>query len=197
MPRTTYASVSSLKARVGITDAVDDTVLGAVLEAVSRGIDNYCGRIFYLTAAATVRTYTPLHSDTVLIDDCVALTAVVTDADGDRTYEDTWTATDYDLLPENASTDGKPYTEIAVTPDGDYSFPVGIRKGLKLTGTWGWPAVPDPVNEACLIQAARVFKRKDTPFGISGSPEMGQMRIGRLDPDVLWLLEPYRFVAVG
>jgi len=194
---TIYASVAELKARVGITDAVDDAVLGAVLEAVSRGIDNYCGRHFYLSAAGTVRYYTPVAHDQVLIEDCVALTAVAGDTDGDRTYEDTWAASDYDLLPENAAADGKPYTTIAVAQNGDYSLPVGVRKGLKLTGTWGWSAVPDPVSEACLIQAARVFKRKDTPFGISGSPEMGQMRIGRLDPDVLWLLEPYRFVAVG
>ena len=196
MTVTSYATVSELKTRIGITDAVDDVVLGAVVDAVSRGIDNYCGRMFYKTAAGIVRYYTPLHSDRVLIDDCVALTEVKTDEDGDRTYEDTWTATDYDLLPENAATDSQPYTEIAVTPDGDYTFPDGIRKGLKLTGTWGWPDVPGPIHEACLIQAARVFKRKDAPFGISGSPEMGQMRIGRLDPDVLWLLDTYRKLVV-
>ncbi len=187
---TAYATTAELKVRIGITDATDDTVLGAVLEAVSRGIDNHCHRFFYQTAAGTVRYYTPVAAHEVLIDDCVALTAVATDADGDRTYEDTWAATDYDLLPENAgSTD--PYTYIATAPDGDYRFP-RVRKGLKLTGTWGWPAVPAPVKEACLIQAARVFKRKDAPFGIAGSPEMGQMRIGRLDPDVLWLLDVYR-----
>jgi hypothetical protein len=194
---TSYATTGELKTRLGITDAVDDVTLGAVLEAVSRGIDNYCGRSFDQTAAGVVRYYTPQYSDEVMIADCVTLTAVASDHDGDRTYEYTWLATDYDLLPENASTDSLPYTAIATSPDGDYNFPVGVRKGLKLTGTWGWPVVPAPVHEACLIQSARVFKRKDAPFGISGSPEMGQMRLGRLDPDVMWLLDTYRDIAVA
>ena len=192
-----YATTGELKTRLGITDAVDDITLGAVLEAVSRGIDMHCGRFFYKTAAATVRYYTPQDDDEVSIADCVSLTAVATDADGDRTYEDTWAATDYDLLPENASTDGQPYTLLATSPNSNYDFPVGVRKGLKLTGTWGWPDVPPPIHEACLIQAARVFKRKDAPFGIAGSPELGQMRLGRLDPDVLWLLDAFRNIAVA
>lgn len=193
---TLYATVPELKARIGITDAVDDTTLNAVLEATSRGIDNYCGRFFYQTSAATARYYTALDDDSVLIDDCVSLSAVATDADGNRVYEYTWASTDYDLLPENAAAGSEPYTEIATSPLGNYSFPVGVRKGVKLTGVWGWPAVPAPVKEACLIQGARVFKRKDSPFGILGSPEMGQMRIGRFDPDVTWLLETYRKLAV-
>jgi hypothetical protein len=191
-----YATVEQLKQRINITDTVDDVVLDMVLDAVSRAIDNFCNRFFYSTAAGTVRYYTPIYTDEVQIDDCVALSAVVTDSDGDRTYEDTWTATDYDLLPENAGS-VDPYTSIAVTPDGDYSFPRGVRKGLKLTGTWGWPAVPPAVREACLIQSARIFKRKDAPFGITGSPEMGQMRLGRFDPDVQWLLETYRHIVVS
>jgi hypothetical protein len=189
-----YATIGELKTRIGITDTTDDTVLSAVLEACSRSIDGYCNRSFGKTVPGTVRYFTPVDADEVLIDDCVSLTEVATDADGDRTYEDTWAATDYDLLPENAGTN-TPYLTIATTPDGDYGFP-RVRKGLKLTGTWGWPEVPPPVREACLIQAYRIFKRKDAPFGISGSPEMGMMRIGRLDPDVLWLLDPYRNLAV-
>lgn len=189
-----YATIGELKTRIGITDTTDDTVLSAVLEACSRSIDGYCNRSFGKTAAGVVRYFTPVDAREVLIDDCVTLTAVATDADGDRTYEDTWTATDYDLLPENAGTN-TPYTIIATSPEGEYSFPL-VRKGLKLTGTWGWPEVPSPVKEACLIQAYRIFKRKDAPFGISGSPEMGMMRIGRLDPDVLWLLDVYRNLVV-
>jgi hypothetical protein len=189
-----YATIGELKTRIGITDTTDDTVLSAVLEAVSRQIDNYCNRAFGKTIAGTARYYTPLATDEVPIDDCVALTEVATDADGDRTYETTWAATDYDLLPENAGT-STPYTTLATSPRGTYRLPI-IRKGLKLTGTWGWPEVPPPVHEACLIQASRIFKRKDTPFGISGSPEMGQMRIGRLDPDVKEFLDPYRHIPV-
>lgn len=193
---TRYATTTELKNRIGIRDMVDDAIMGQVLDAVSRGIDNYCGRSFYASTAGVLRYYTPLSAEMVLIDDCIALSAVATDDNADRTYATTWATTDYDLLPENAAANGAPYDTIATTPVGSYCFP-SWRRSLKLTGAWGWPAVPDPVHEACLIQGSRVFKRKDAPFGISGTPEMGQMRLGRLDPDVLWMLETYRKLVVA
>ena len=150
---TRYATTAEFKQWLGIADSVDDALLATVLDQASRDIDNYCGRVFNQSTAATARYYTARRSDELLIADCVSLSAVATDADGDRTYEDTWTATDYDLLPENAAADSEPYTTIAVAPGGDYSFPVGVRKGVKLTGVWGWPAVPGAVSR--LVYCAR------------------------------------------
>lgn len=195
---TRYATIAEFKPWLGITDTVDDAVLTTVLDQASRDVDNYCGRVFNQSTAATVRYYTASRSDEVLIDDCVSLSAVATDADGDRTYEDTWTATDYDLLPENAAgeSEPEPYTTIAVAPDGDYSFPVGVRKGVKLTGVWGWPAVPSAVKYACLLRAAWIFKRRDTPLGLAGSADIGLVRVGRWDPDFEKMLETYRNVVI-
>ena len=153
--------------------------------------------MFYQSTAATVRYYTASQSGKVLIADCVSLSAVATDADGDRTYEDTWTATDYDLLPENAAADNEPYTTLAVAPGGDYGFPVGIRKGVKMTGVWGWPAVPSAVRGACLLRAAWIFKRRDTPLGMAGSTDLGLVRVGRWDPDFERMLESYRLPVVN
>ena len=105
----------------------------------------------------------------------ISLTSLQTDEGGDRTYEYTWAATDYDLLPDNAALTLEPYTVICTTPEGNYSFPVGIRKGVKIVGGWGYATlVPAQVREACLIQAARVFKRKDAPFGVTGNVGPGR-----------------------
>ena len=184
-----YATVAELKSWVGISDATDDGVIASVLDAASRQIDEDCGRVFCQSAAGTVRYYTATNGGLLLIDDCVSLSAVATDADGDRTYETTWAATDYDLLPENASTDGAPFDQLATAPGGLYVFPAGVRRGVKLTGTWGWPRVPDRVRQACLIRAAWLFKRKDSPLGTTGSAELGIMRVGRWDPDYDRLIE--------
>ena len=83
---------------------------------------------------------------------------------------------------------------ICTTPEGNYSFPVGIRKGVKIAGSWGYATlVPAQVREACLIQAARVFKRKDAPFGVTGIADLGELRmISKLDPDVEAMLAPLR-----
>lgn len=57
---------------------------------------------------------------------------------------------------------------------------------------------PANVVEASLIQAGRVFRRKDAPFGVVGSAEMGSgIVIARLDPDVRMMLDPFRLARVA
>ncbi len=191
-----YCTLAELKGSLGISDTTDDAELEAVISAASREIDTHLGRRFYQSAAGTVRYYTATNSGVLLIDDCAALTAVATDPDGDRTYEDTWTATDYDLLPPNAAADDEPYTTLVTAWEGDYSMPVGVRSGVKLTGTWGWPAIPEPIRRACVLRSAWLFKRRDTPLGLSGSADLGLVRVGRWDPDFEKLVEVYRRMVV-
>lgn len=193
---TRYAATDELKRWLGITDSPDDTLLINALDAASMEIDHETGRHFYQTAAGIVRYYTPSNAYELLIDDCVALTVCATDSDADRVYETTWAATDYDLLPDNAAADTEPYTKLAVAPGGSYRLPAGTRKGVKLTGTWGWPSVPRAINQACLLRAAWLFKRKDSPLGVAGNSDLGVVRVGRWDPDFDKLIESYRHPVV-
>jgi len=188
-----YATVEDLKQSLGITDSSDDTMLDAILAAVSRQIDQYTNRRFYATTET--RFYTARRVSDVIIDDCLSITTLATDADGDRVYEKTWSATDFDLYPYNAT----PYTRVEATVNGAYLFPVNIAKGVKIIGSFGYSAtVPEPVNRACLIQAARLYKRKDALFGVMGSAEMGQLLvIPKMDPDVKLLLSGYIKPAFG
>lgn len=62
---------------------------------------------------------------------------------------------------------------------------------MRITAQFGWPAVPDDISEAALIQAARLFKRKDSPEGVIGNAEWGVVRLSRRDPDVWNLIEQY------
>jgi hypothetical protein len=57
---------------------------------------------------------------------------------------------------------------------------------------------PEDVTEACAIQASRLFRRHEAPFGVTGAPDIGQTAvIARLDPDVKILLRDYRRITVG
>ena len=59
---------------------------------------------------------------------------------------------------------------------------------------------PGAIQEAVLIQGARLWKRKDSGFASQvGFPETGQLLVwkGGIDPDVKELLMPYRRLAVG
>lgn len=191
-----YATLSEIKARLAVptADTGDDTVLEAVIEAASRAIDGFTGRQFYATSAT--RYFTAEAGDLLFVDDLLSVTTLKTltaNSAGTRTYGDTWATTDYDLEPFNVT----PYTRIRTNPGGRYAFPTEA-KGVEIAGSWGYSSTaPDAINEACLIQAARLFKRKDAPFGVLGSENMGFARLMEFDPDVRTLLEPYRRLEVG
>ena len=58
---------------------------------------------------------------------------------------------------------------------------------------------PGPIVESVIMQAARLWKRKDSAFaGVTGLPETGQARVSRgLDPDSTMLLGQYRKLVIG
>jgi len=183
-----------------VTDPVDDAIFESVVEAASRAIDIHCGRFFY-TNAAQARYYTADDGRLLFLpDDLVSIDAsgLVTDDDGDRTYESTWATTDYILLPPNAITDSEPHTMIEVDPYGSYSFPVNVTRGVKITGTWGYAAaVPVAIKEVCLLLAEQMVARKDAIYGEIGSPG-GQMVIQMArdmlnsDPHMSMILRGYK-----
>jgi hypothetical protein len=63
-----------------------------------------------------------------------------------------------------------------------------------VAGSWGFSATTPPaIKEACLLQSSRLYLRKDAPFGVTGSAEMGHMTvIPKIDPDVKLLLDPFK-----
>ena len=98
------------------------------------------------------------------------------------------------LLPENAAEVGQPFTGLYFTSYPLNPWPllwVSQRAHVAVTAKWGYAAVvPDAVKLACLLQASRWFARRNSPYGIAGSPEMGsELRLlAKLDADVAVML---------
>lgn len=188
-----YCTLEDIRAWINLSDATDvadDPKLELAVEAVSRRIDQYCERRFY--KAPETRVFTPEDDGTLaFVTDLVSATTVRTDDDGDGTFETTWEASSYRLEPRNAAVDGKPYTRIVVAPRATRRFYRNAE--IEIAGEFG---VPDNcpwlkiVKQATLIQVHRMFKRKDSPFGVAGSAAFGEVTIlrPRLDPDVEELL---------
>src|SRR6266581_5464741 len=94
--------------------------------------------------------------------------------------------------PFNADSKGNPFTGIA------FAAGTGLpsaEAGLVVTAKWGYvTSIPQGVKAAALLQASRFFKRKDAPFGVAGTDNMGNaMRLlAKLDPDVEEMLTSYR-----
>ena len=196
-----YATLPEFKAWVTLTDTVDDVVMANVLDSTTRWIDEYCDRHFWqdgTSGSEVARTFIPCHQYRLHVDDLVSITTFKTDEAGDGTFETTWSASDYQLQPVNRPT-GRPYTRVQAVAGRLFPIPYDYMRSnrVEVTGVWGWPAVPDTVKQACLIQSQRVLKRRYSPEGVAGFGEFGAVRIGsRLDPDVQQLLDPYRRYAV-
>lgn len=187
-----YTTLEAVKERLGLKDDTeDDSILEAAIEAASRAIDDWTGRRFYTTSET--RYFTADRPDLVFIDDLLTLTELRTDEHGQRDYQRVWEASDYDLEPY---TGVGPKTRIAANPQGRYTFPTS-PKALKVTGSWGYSAsAPTAIREACAILAIRFYKRKDAPFGMAGSEQLGIIRVLPNDPDVKQLIQPYRRLEV-
>ena len=192
-----YATLAQVKAALRITDSVDDSLLEMAIESASRAIDQYTARNFY-NAGTAVRYYAPSDSLNVEIDDMISLVSLQTMSDDEQVYDTTWASDDYQLEPLNGIVDGISQTYNHIRAVGDYTYlTLAGEATVKVTGVWGWSAVPIQVTQATVIQASRIFKRLDSPLGII-SGELGSMRVGsRLDPDVAQLVDSLRKIRMG
>lgn len=192
-----YCTLSDLKTSLGIDDIQDDTSLEAAIMAASRMVDDYTGRFFYkdgTTGAPVTRYYTAQDWWTTNVDDIIYISEIATDDNFDQLYTTVWATSDYMVEPVNNPRRGWPWTRLLAI--GAYIFPFNLPQSVRVKGVWGWTAVPNEVQMATKIQAARLFVRRQSPFGIAGSPDIGTVRLGsRLDPDVEVLLRPFRKVS--
>jgi hypothetical protein len=177
-------------------DSTDDLVLEMAISSASRIIDNATNRQFGLSDSTISMVYTPEYDPTlcryyVNIFDVMTASGLVVnfDSDDDGDYETA--VTTYRLLPFNNAAKSKPWTQIVF--DTGTVVPTELGS-CEVVAKYGWSAVPTTIKKATLIQAARIVKRRDAPFGVAGSPEMGnELRLlSKIDPDVQVLVNPYK-----
>lgn len=189
---------ADLKSHLGISGSEDDTEIATAVAAVNQWVEQHCGRNFGKVAegAESARVFRPVGPYMCFVDDFWSDTnlAVKTDTSDDGTYTTTWSASDFHLEPLNRLRDGQTWVYTKVLAVESRIFPVGHHHpSVQITAAWGWENVPDAVKQAALIQAGRVFKRKDSPEGVTGFDAFGPVRASaRMDPDVAHLLAPFR-----
>lgn len=181
-----YATLLDLKLRVGI-DAGDDRetpMLERAIESVSRDIDHHTFQHFFKVTEAR---YFAADTDTWLrfgdFNTLAAVTEVATD-NGTGSFSTVWAPADYQLLCKdgtpnpNSGPEQRPFLEILAI--GGKRFPQAVDGRLhrvRITGDWGWAAIPTAVKEACLILATETYKLKDAPFGAAGMTNLGIVRV--------------------
>lgn len=191
-----YATLAELKSFMRISDTVDDAELGFAITAASRSIDAHTGRQFGLLAAPTQWVYTAWPDLKrgrwcVDIDDLMTAVGLVVNV---PTVGNT---TEFVTEPVNAAGKGRAWTRVVFNRQASVLPQFTDNYTVNVTGQFGWTSVPVPVKEACLLQASRFAKRRDAPFGVAGSPDLGsEVRLlAKVDPDVAVVLTPYRRIG--
>jgi hypothetical protein len=224
---TSYATIAELRLQIdktGTTGTGDNTNLQLLLDAATEGINAICNRPdgFVALSVAAARLYNGEGGPYQWIDECITVSLVeVKDSPTDTTYA-VWTASDWIAFsgdPESPDFNRTPYTAIMVQPNGTFSHFVSgkftTRRGfmpdtmvsrgtptVRITAKWGYATtVPTRVKEACLIQAARWFKRGESSWADAMAPaNFGTLMFTKvLDPDVEAMLIRGRLVrpAIG
>ena len=194
-----YCSLADVKAALRIQDTLDDSLIESSINSASRMIDQYCNRYFYSGSPGEVRYYQANDGYMCWIDDLQTLTELKTSSTDPIIFDTTWETGDYQLLNPNQRANGAYSPYYAITATDNYLFPVWADMALvKVTGTFGWASVPEPVKFASIIQASRLFKRLESPLGVAGVSDIGIMRVGaNIDGDVAQLINPFRQLRTG
>ena len=196
-----YATLAEVKAAARITDNIDDSLLETAIESSSRDIDAYTERVFFSTGATAVaRVYIPQDIYLVETDDIISVTTIKSDSGGDGTFDITWASKDYQLEPLNGLAGGIATPATRIRAIGDYLWPVyeprnvnSNQASVQVTGVFGFASIPSAIKQATILASLRAYKRYESPTGVLGfSSDMGVVRVGRLDPDVERLIQPYR-----
>lgn len=181
-----YVTLVEQKNYMHIPDTVDDLELPLDITTASRAVDYHCNRQFGLATQAQQRLYTPWYDWeegcwVVDVEDFMTTVGLIVIITGIGTVP----TTDYVKEPVNAAADGMPWTRLRFIAAPSVR-PTGARNELDMTVQWGWTAVPVPVKEATRLQTSRFAARRDSPYGVAGSPDLGnELRLlARLDPDV-------------
>lgn len=179
-----YATLPMVKAQLSKLTADDkDDLIELAIRAASRKIDQITGRRFYADRVVSARTFPVMgrtfdgpYGTAVMTDDIATIAGFLVEGGTAGVYSP---LSIFYTGPDNAMAMGKPITYVQADP----TFFTTI-KAVRVTARWGWPVVPDEVQLATMLLAARLYRRKDSPQGVIGSAEWGSIRVSRVDPDV-------------
>jgi hypothetical protein len=197
-----YASLADLKGQLGVTDTSKDVLLFRALSAASKAVERRTKRKFWLDETPVQRTLNPHgrvvndeRGSVLLVNDIGDLDSLAVETGSGTSFS---AVTGYETWPDDALGDGFPVTALLLATT---YWATGTNR-VRITARWGWPSVPDEIVQATLLQAARLYRRKDSPDGVSNNPGLAgedwiSLRIPSLDPDVRTLIDPFVLPGFG
>lgn len=191
-----YVTAALLKARLGIADTTDDTVLGLVCDQVNQFVESYTGRVLAPIASA-VYTFNGDGTNVLYYYRGIRSVSLVEINwfTNEGVYH-TIDSRDYFLLP-NPTRPGWPATriELADIPKGGIGyFPKGYNT-VRVTMATGFAAIPDDVAEIAANVATKAWHGIQTgQSNAVGVNDMGQPVVNAFSfaPRERMILDTYR-----
>jgi hypothetical protein len=168
----------------------DDVELALDITAASRAVDLETNRQFGSSTGSEARTYpAEWRSDKgrwVVVTDDLMVTPTAVTAGGTA-------VTGWRLAPVNALAKGRPYERLEFATDSGVVPAWPDYEVVVTANPWGWSAVPPTIKLATRMQASRFAARRGSPYGVAGSPDLGnEIRLlARLDADVAVMVAAY------
>ena len=162
------------------------------MEAASTSIRRLCGRDF--EPVTEERSFSPRMRHTeALVGDVAAVTAVQVRARPYGAYMALETG-DWETLRSSSRRDWPDDTLVRV--DGYHFYPG--PNALKVTATWGFPEVPEAIEQATLMLSANLLARAQSPKQVGSSFTGTEIDLGGFyDMDIMELTNDYKIGAVS
>lgn len=184
-----YIGDADLKSFLRVQGSAHDAEVARAVDAAHAEVDRYCGwgaGGFLPASTATARVFVGDSSELRLSEGFWTTTGltVAGDDDDDGTFELTYTAADFEVLPLNGKWGGV---------SGFPFWMLRLRSGLwparvQVTARWGWAACPADVSTATLLRTMQLFQRRENREG----PQVPTTWSGGHDRDWMLLLDGYR-----
>jgi hypothetical protein len=163
----------------------DEPGLGLAIKSAAAAINNRCARQFVLASSASARLFYGNGTEILRIDDCTSVTGITNNLV-------TVDAATWQLEPLNAlSESGEPCPYEQIRRPWVYWYTFLPKATISVTATWGWPAIPDAIQQACLILAKDIWQMRDVRAGVLGFDGYGAVRV-RQNSTVAELINDYR-----
>lgn len=201
---TPYATAEQVYSALGLspTDQASDAawIASDLLPQAQAAVDTYVGFPFQQDGPGTTRVFSGNDADTLITDPLLAVTQVLeVSANAYLNYGGSGVVqmsfvnlditADVVLGPDNAS----PHYLLSRYSTLPFFFG---RQNYKITGTWGYAAIPPEVTRATIRLVSHWYKMRDFNYsGQTGNQQYGKQAFGtsQFPPDVCSALDKYRF----
>jgi hypothetical protein len=179
------------------SERTTDALLERMILAESRMIQRETGREFLaLSPAVNPRrfdlTLWHVRHRKVYIGDAAAVTTVkVIDYD-QSTVVETIASTNYVLMPRVRDTTWEPITALHFPPQSPDPADLYVGRVLEVDGTWGFPAVPDDIREACAKLVVARYAFDVASAGTQLAEALDAVNVGALFASGRAVVESYR-----